>query len=116
MPVAQKVSDKDYTYHVTKAEMESPTTTTSSSSPSSESTESKAQQAYDPETNTINWDCPCIAGMVEPPCGDYFKAAFSCFVYSTTEPKGSDCLKEFREMQACFAEHPEKYAAKDEDE
>jgi intermembrane space import and assembly protein 40 len=53
--------------------------------------------------------------MVEPPCGDLFKTAFSCFVYSEVEPKGADCIEAFREMQACFQEHPEKYGDKGED-
>ncbi|RKO84934.1 hypothetical protein BDK51DRAFT_11812, partial [Blyttiomyces helicus] len=57
----------------------------------------------------INWDCPCLGPMVQPPCGDAFKAAFSCFVYSTEEPKGVDCIEQFRAMQACFKEHPEIY-------
>jgi intermembrane space import and assembly protein 40 len=48
--------------------------------------------------------------MVKPPCGDTFKAAFSCFVYSKQEPKGADCIQQFREMQECFQAHPEIYA------
>ena len=67
------------------------------------------QEAYNPETGEINWDCPCIAPMIQPPCGDKFKEAFSCFVYSTQEPKGSECIEQFREMQACFQAHPEIY-------
>ena len=78
------------------------------SSPSTEKEESP-EDAFNPETGEINWDCPCIAGMTQPPCGEAFKSAFSCFVYSTTEPKGADCVEKFREMQACFAEHPEIY-------
>ncbi|TPX45577.1 hypothetical protein SeMB42_g00645 [Synchytrium endobioticum] len=66
-------------------------------------------EAYNPETNEINWDCPCIAPMIKPPCGDTFKAAFSCFVYSTAEPKGFDCIDQFKEMQKCFREHPDIY-------
>lgn len=90
-----------------KEQQESSTTEESTEEPTS--TEDQAQQAYNPETGEINWDCPCIAGMTAPPCGDTFKAAFSCFVYSTTEPKGMDCVDQFREMQACFREHPEVY-------
>ena len=72
-------------------------------------TNDSAQEAYDPETGEINWDCPCIAPMVQPPCGDKFKEAFSCFVYSTKEPKGSECIEQFREMQACFQANPDIY-------
>lgn len=67
------------------------------------------EEAYNPETGEINWDCPCIAPMVQPPCGEKFKEAFSCFVYSKEEPKGSDCIDMFREMQTCFQAHPEVY-------
>ncbi|KAL1924263.1 uncharacterized protein VTP21DRAFT_7298 [Calcarisporiella thermophila] len=58
----------------------------------------------------INWDCPCLGGMANGPCGEKFKAAFSCFVYSTAEPKGIDCVDNFRAMQDCFREYPEVYA------
>ncbi|KAI9104549.1 hypothetical protein DFS34DRAFT_603580 [Phlyctochytrium arcticum] len=74
------------------------------------------EEAYNPETGEINWDCPCIAGMTKPPCGESFKAAFSCFVYSTEEPKGVDCLDAFREMQKCFKEHPDIYGDELDDE
>ena len=29
----------------------------------------------------INWDCPCLGGMPQGPCGQEFKDAFSCFHY-----------------------------------
>jgi intermembrane space import and assembly protein 40 len=47
--------------------------------------------------------------MTQPPCGETFKAAFSCFVYSKEEPKGADCVELFREMQSCFQQHPDIY-------
>lgn len=47
-------------------------------------------------TGEINWDCPCLGGMAHGPCGEEFKAAFSCFVYSTEEPKGMDCIEKFK--------------------
>lgn len=65
--------------------------------------------AYDPETGEINWDCPCLGGMAHGPCGDEFKDAFSCFVYSETDPKGIDCIKKFENMRSCFKRHPEHY-------
>ena len=73
------------------------------------------QGAIDPVTGDINWDCPCLADMIKPPCGETFKAAFSCFVYSQTEPKGMDCVDKFKDMQVCFKDHPEVYG-RDEDE
>lgn len=74
--------------------------------------------AYDPETGEINWDCPCLGGMANGPCGEEFKEAFSCFVYSKAEPKGMDCIEKFSGMQDCFRKHPEIYAdqLRDDDE
>lgn len=66
--------------------------------------------AVDPTTGEINWDCPCLGGMARGPCGDQFKASFSCFVYSEAEPKGADCVQAFRAMQDCFQTFPEYYA------
>ncbi|KAG0250726.1 Oxidoreductase [Mortierella polycephala] len=96
-------------------------TTPSKDTTSSSSDSSKDQSAaFNPETGEINWDCPCLGGMAQPPCGDAFKEAFSCFVYSTAEPKGVDCVDKFKAMQDCFREHPEVYADQldddDEDE
>ena len=73
-------------------------------------------QAYNEETGEINWDCPCLGNMTKPPCGEDFKAAFSCFVYSKEEPKGSDCVDLFRNMQDCFRRYPEIYGPDEEDE
>ncbi|KAK3848325.1 MAG: hypothetical protein J3R72DRAFT_428810 [Linnemannia gamsii] len=93
---------------------DSPSPTTSSSSSSSPSSQSAA---FNPETGEINWDCPCLGGMAQPPCGDAFKEAFSCFVYSTEEPKGIECVEKFKAMQDCFRAHPENYADQlDDDE
>lgn len=81
--------------------------------------EADQQGAFNPETGEINWDCPCLGGMAHGPCGEEFKAAFSCFVFSTEEPKGMDCIDKFKGMQTCFREYPEIYGAElepDEDE
>lgn len=72
--------------------------------------EAGQQGAFNPETGEINWDCPCLGGMAHGPCGEEFKAAFSCFVYSTEEPKGMDCIEKFQHMQDCFRKYPEIYA------
>lgn len=66
-------------------------------------------------TGEINWDCPCLQGMADGPCGEQFKAAFSCFHYSEAEIKGSDCVPQFRDMQICFSKYPEIYGKDDED-
>lgn len=58
--------------------------------------EAGQEAAFNPETGEINWDCPCLGGMAHGPCGEEFKAAFSCFVYSKEEPKGIDCIENFK--------------------
>ncbi|KAF2750053.1 hypothetical protein M011DRAFT_228880 [Sporormia fimetaria CBS 119925] len=73
--------------------------------------EADQQGAFNPETGEINWDCPCLGGMAHGPCGEEFKAAFSCFVYSTEEPKGMDCVEKFKGMQDCFRQYPEIYGS-----
>lgn len=89
-----------------------PSEATTPDKTSSASTSDPADQsaAFNPETGEINWDCPCLGGMAQPPCGDAFKEAFSCFVYSTAEPKGVDCVEKFKAMQDCFRANPEVYA------
>ncbi|KAG6020527.1 hypothetical protein E4U41_002821 [Claviceps citrina] len=79
----------------------------------SQPTEEEAgqQAAFNPETGEINWDCPCLGGMAHGPCGDEFKTAFSCFVYSNEEPKGMDCIDKFQGMQECFRKYPDIYGA-----
>lgn len=58
--------------------------------------EAGQQGAFNPETGEINWDCPCLGGMAHGPCGEEFRAAFSCFVYSNEEPKGIECIEKFK--------------------
>merc|ERR1711990_143428 len=62
----------------------------------------------------INWNCPCLGGMAIGPCGLEFREAFSCFHYSEAEPKGSDCLEQFAEMQKCMQSKPELFEEKRE--
>ncbi|EKD18298.1 CHCH domain-containing protein [Drepanopeziza brunnea f. sp. 'multigermtubi' MB_m1] len=78
--------------------------------------EAGQQGAFNPETGEINWDCPCLGGMAHGTCGEEFKAAFSCFVYSTEEPKGVECIEKFKGMQDCFRKHPEEYGSEMEDD
>lgn len=78
--------------------------------------EAGQQGAFNPETGEINWDCPCLGGMADGPCGPEFKEAFSCFVFSQEEPKGMDCIDKFQNMQQCFQRHPEVYKGELEDD
>ena len=54
--------------------------------------------------------------MAHGPCGEEFKKAFSCFVFSEEEPKGIDCVDNFKGMQDCFRKYPEHYKEELEDE
>jgi hypothetical protein len=57
-----------------------------------------------------------LGGMAQGPCGEQFKESFSCFVYSTAEPKGVDCVENFRAMQDCFRQHPDIYGNEIDDD
>lgn len=63
----------------------------------------------------INWNCPCLGGMATGPCGVEFRDAFSCYHYSTAEPKGSDCYEAFKTMQTCMSEYPVLYGNRETD-
>lgn len=62
----------------------------------------------------INWSCPCLGGMATGPCGVEFRDAFSCFHYSKANPKGSDCIERFDEMQKCMSRYPTLYPKRDD--
>lgn len=64
----------------------------------------------------INWNCPCLGGMASGPCGYQFREAFSCFHYSQSETKGSECIEKFSQMQECMSQFPNLYPTHDEDE
>lgn len=78
--------------------------------------EAEREGAFNEETGEINWDCPCLGGMAHGPCGEDFKAAFSCFVYSKEEPKGIECIDKFKSMQDCFRRYPDVYSEELRDE
>lgn len=61
------------------------------------------------ENGEINWNCPCLGGMATGPCGVQFREAFSCFHYSSEDPKGSDCFEKFKTMQTCMQQYPTLY-------
>lgn len=70
--------------------------------------EAGQEGAFNPETGEINWDCPCLGGMAHGPCGEEFKTAFSCFVYSNEEPKGMDCIEKFQYVDSGQRWHGER--------
>lgn len=89
---------------------------TAAGSPEALEEEAEQQGAFNEETGEINWDCPCLGGMAYGPCGEQFRAAFSCFVFSKEEPKGVDCIENFKAMQNCFREHPDVYGGELDDD
>lgn len=66
-----------------------------------EDLELKAQRAL---------ECPCVAELRDGPCGKAFSDALVCFIKSTAEEKGSDCVYSFLTMQACMLENPDAFA------
>lgn len=97
-PPSPPSSEKEKKEEAKSAKEDSATPAAAPAPGSPEALEEEADQqgAFNPETGEINWDCPCLGGMAHGPCGEQFKAAFSCFVYSTEEPKGMDCIDKFQ--------------------
>ncbi|ESP01293.1 hypothetical protein LOTGIDRAFT_99768, partial [Lottia gigantea] len=61
------------------------------------------------ENGEINWDCPCMGGFQNGPCGQTFRDSFTCFIQSKVEPKGSDCYEQMREWSQCMKDNAEYY-------
>ncbi|KAI5195051.1 hypothetical protein AUEXF2481DRAFT_37184 [Aureobasidium subglaciale EXF-2481] len=100
----------------TNAPVPEPEDGAAAGSPQDLEEEAGQQGAFNEETGEINWDCPCLGGMAHGPCGEQFREAFSCFVFSKEEPKGMDCIDKFKDMQNCFREHPDIYGAELDDD
>ncbi|KAJ9190635.1 hypothetical protein P3X46_001816 [Hevea brasiliensis] len=66
-----------------------------------ESLDAKAQRAL---------ECPCIADLRNGPCGIQFSDAFLCFLKSTAEEKGSDCVHPFVALQNCIKAKPDAFS------
>ncbi|XP_022857437.1 mitochondrial intermembrane space import and assembly protein 40 homolog isoform X1 [Olea europaea var. sylvestris] len=66
-----------------------------------QSLEVKAQKAL---------ECPCIAHLRSGPCGTQFSDAFVCFLKSTAEEKGADCVHPFVSLQNCIKANPDAFS------
>ncbi|KNA16007.1 hypothetical protein SOVF_093080 [Spinacia oleracea] len=66
-----------------------------------ESIDAKARKAL---------ECPCIADLREGSCGSQFSEAFLCFLKSTAEEKGSDCVHPFVALQSCIKANPNAFS------
>ncbi|XP_073112674.1 mitochondrial intermembrane space import and assembly protein 40 homolog isoform X2 [Elaeis guineensis] len=67
----------------------------------SQSLDVKAQKAL---------ECPCVAELRKGPCGTQFTEAFVCFIKSTAEEKGSDCVNPFIALQDCIKANPDAFS------
>eukprot|EP00041_Stephanoeca_diplocostata_P004528 m.46619 g.46619 ORF g.46619 m.46619 type:complete len:149 (-) comp15173_c0_seq2:462-908(-) len=103
-PVGAKDQDKDEIVFVTKDDEEVMEAEVNKD-------DSGHQGAVGPD-GEIDWDCPCLNGMASGPCGQEFKDAFSCFVHSEDEPKGSGCMGQFKVMHDCIEANAEYFEEK----
>ncbi|XP_055802599.1 mitochondrial intermembrane space import and assembly protein 40 homolog [Solanum dulcamara] len=55
-------------------------------------------------------ECPCIAHLRAGLCGNQFSDAFLCFLKSTAEEKGSDCVSPFVALQSCIKANPNAFS------
>ncbi|KAH1204440.1 Mitochondrial intermembrane space import and assembly protein 40 [Glycine max] len=88
-----------------EAVAETQTTTHHSSNPTSVesvlSVEEMTQKAL---------ECPCVADLRTGSSGSQFSEAFLCFVKSTSEEKGSDCVHPFVALQSCIKANPDAFS------
>ncbi|XVF44614.1 hypothetical protein PTKIN_Ptkin02bG0138400 [Pterospermum kingtungense] len=66
-----------------------------------QSLEAQAQKAL---------ECPCVAELRNSACGVQFTEAFLCFLKSTAEEKGSDCVHSFVALQTCIKGNPDAFS------
>jgi intermembrane space import and assembly protein 40 len=93
---AKKLSDDQKDSDESSEKSEESSAAASPTDPAALEQQAGQQGAFNPETGEINWDCPCLGGMAHGPCGEQFKAAFSCFIFSEEDPKGVDCIDHFK--------------------
>ncbi|PKA59636.1 hypothetical protein AXF42_Ash018103 [Apostasia shenzhenica] len=77
------------------------TEATANSDDENETLDQKAQRAL---------ECPCVADLRKGPCGTQFSEAFVCFIKSTAEEKGSDCVGPFIALQNCIKANPDAFS------
>ncbi|KAG0450518.1 hypothetical protein HPP92_026886 [Vanilla planifolia] len=108
-------SDVSYNDEVTNASP-SKVTKNSSSSPSIEDLIAEATANGEEENESLDQkaqralECPCVADLRKGPCGSQFSEAFVCFIKSTADEKGSDCVNPFVALQNCIRAHPDAFS------
>ncbi|KAI9169955.1 hypothetical protein LWI28_020075 [Acer negundo] len=97
--------------------MEQSSTSSSSSniSQSATSMESLIAEAvaYGDDENEVcskSLECPCIADLRSGHVGFSFQRRFFCFLKSTSEEKGSDCVHPFVALQNCIKANPDAFS------
>ncbi|KAJ4826188.1 Oxidoreductase [Turnera subulata] len=59
-------------------------------------------------------ECPCISDLRNGSCGLQFSEAFLCFLKSTADEKGSDCVRPFVALQDCIKSNPSAFSKEEE--
>eukprot|EP00298_Acanthocystis_sp_HF-20_P002055 c12524_g1_i2.p1 GENE.c12524_g1_i2~~c12524_g1_i2.p1 ORF type:complete len:105 (+),score=34.77 c12524_g1_i2:35-349(+) len=72
-------------------------------------TENNPQKVLSEEEIQEALSCPCLDSMKNSPCSTQFMTSFECFIRSTNEVKGEECVEMFSNMQKCFEENKEHY-------
>ncbi|XP_027334931.1 mitochondrial intermembrane space import and assembly protein 40 homolog [Abrus precatorius] len=100
----------------TQTTITTPTTNNSSNPISLESALAEAAEYGNQNTESVEamsqkaLECPCIADLRTGPCGSQFSEAFLCFLKSTAEEKGSDCVHPFVALQSCIKANPDAFS------
>ncbi|RDX94610.1 Mitochondrial intermembrane space import and assembly protein 40-like protein, partial [Mucuna pruriens] len=96
--------------------VETQTTTNNSNPTSLESVLAEAAEYGNQHTESVEamaqkaLDCPCIADLRTGPCGSQFSEAFLCFLKSSSQEKGSDCVHSFVALQSCIKANPDAFS------
>lgn len=70
-------------------------------------------EAINPITGEINWECPCMGNNPKGPCGELFKVAFKCFIKNQDNP--NTCKELINTMQKCQEKYPKLYTESNTD-
>ena len=64
------------------------------------------EEAIDPITKEINWQCECFKGKSNGPCGELFRKVFTLFVENQEHPEIPDLMMQ---LQECFEQYLDLY-------
>lgn len=57
----------------------------------------------------IDWDCPCLQGVKDGPCGTVIIESMKCFEEAETEQQSMGCAVKFAAMRECMKKYPVEY-------